>query len=161
VSRRQRIWLGLLAWVLCAAVCGYLSHVRHTPVFLMVYWPLSAVVVVFATRTGGTRGYRFEMMGPGVVRSASGFEVHISDSQLEYREGDHVISWGVAASQGGGGTVSKFTLSKEGIGAWDEPFAAEPIGGKKKEEIARAVLSALMYRQLRGESGVGFRGLAG
>lgn len=128
-----------------AVICGVLDHIRRSSVFLSVYVTLAAVIVVVATRRNRSRNYKFEFVEPRVARSPLGFEVRASNSRLEYIEGNHVVSWQPASLNA---SLGKFSLSKQGIGGWDAPFAAEPMDVKKKQEIARAVMSALVYLQL-------------
>ena len=128
-----------------AVLCGVIDHIRQSSLFLSVYLPLAAVVVVVATRKHRSRNYKFEFVEPGVVRSPLGFEVRASNSRLQYVEGDHVVSWQPASVNT---AVGRFSLSDQRIGGWDAPFAAEPMDVKKKQEVAKAVMSALIYLQL-------------
>jgi hypothetical protein len=142
---KLRMWSFFIMWLMGAVVCGVLDHIRQSSVFLPVYLPLAAVIVVVATRKHRSRNYKFEFVEPRVVRSPLGFEVRASNSRLEYIEGNHVVSWQPASSNA---PIGRFSLSEQGIGGWDAPFAAEPMDVKKKQEVARAVMSALIYLQL-------------
>jgi hypothetical protein len=142
---KLRIWLNFIAWLIGAVLCGVIDHIRHSSIFLSIYLPLAAVIVVLASRTRRSRRYNFEVVEPGVVRSPLGFEVRVSHSRLEYVEGNHVVSWQATPMTG---SIGRFRISERGIGGWDEPFAAEPMDDKKKREVAKAVASALVYRQL-------------
>ena len=44
--------------------------------------------------------------------------------------------------------VGRFSISQDAIPGWDAPFADEKIDSKKKREVAKATLSALVYLQL-------------
>lgn len=136
------------AWLMGAILCGVIDHIRQSSVFLSVYLPLAAVIVIITTREHRSRNYKFELMEPGVVRSPLGFEVRASNSRLEYSEGNHVVSWQTASPNA---SIGRFSLSGQGIGGWDAPFAAEPMDGKKKQEVAKAMTSALIYLQLTEE----------
>jgi hypothetical protein len=142
---KLRTWLTFAAWLMGAILCGVIDHIRQSSVFLSVYLPLAAVIVIITTREHRSRNYKFELMEPGVVRSPLGFEVRASNSRLEYSEGNHVVSWQTASPNA---SIGRFSLSGQGIGGWDAPFAAEPMDGKKKQEVAKAMTSALIYLQL-------------
>lgn len=135
----------LCLWVTGAIVCGVIDHTRQSTMLLSIYLPIAAIVVVLATKRYRSANYKFELAKPGVVRSPLGFEVRASRQLLEYVEGDHTISWGPASLSA---SVGRFDFSEQGIRNWDVPFIAEPIDSKKKNEIARAVRSALLYLQL-------------
>jgi hypothetical protein len=139
------MWLPFTAWLMGAVLCGVIDHIRQSSVFLSVYLPLAAVVVVVATKKHRSRNYRFEFVEPGVVRSPLGFEVRASDASLRYVEGNHVVSWQLASLSS---SVGRFSLSEQEIDGWDAPFATEPMDGKKKQEVTKAVMSALIYLQL-------------
>ena len=142
---KLRVWSRFLAWLMGAALCGGIDHIRQSSLFLSIYLPLTAVVVVSVARTPRSRRYKFEIVEPGVVRSRLGFEVRASNSRLEYIEGNHVISWQPTTPNV---SVGRFNLSEQGILGWDEPFATEPMDAKKKQEVARAVMCALLFLQL-------------
>jgi hypothetical protein len=144
-NSKLRMWLLFTAWLVGAVICGLIDHIRQSSVFLSVYLPLTAVIVVVATRRHRSRNYKFEFVEPAVVRSSLGFEVRVSNSRLEYIEGNHAISWQPASLNA---SIGRFSLSEQGIGGWDAPFAIEPIDAKKKQEVAKAVRSALIYLQL-------------
>jgi hypothetical protein len=142
---KLRMWLALALWLTGAAICGVIDHMRQSTLLLSVYFPLAAIIVVVATRKHRSPNYKFEFVKPGVVRSSLGFEVRASKSCLEYVEGNHVISWRPATPSG---SIGRFDLSEQGIRGWDAPFVTEPMGSKKKKDIATAVRSALIYLQL-------------
>ena len=142
---KKQIWARLLAWLTGAAVCGVIDHIRQSSVFLPIYFPVFAVITLIATRTPYSRRYKFELVAPGVVRSRLGFEVRVSNSRLEYIEGNHVISWLPATPNA---SVGRFNFSEQGILGWDQPFGTEPMDARKKQEVARAVMSALLFLQL-------------
>ena len=141
---KLRVWLALGLWLTGAAICGVIDHARESTVLLPVYLPLTAVVVVLATRKHRAPNYKFELVKPGVVRSPLGFEVRASSCRLEYVEGDHAISWQPTSA----GVIARYELSEQGIRGWDPPFVTEPMDSVKKNEIAKAVRSALIYLQL-------------
>jgi hypothetical protein len=149
---KLRMWLTFAAWLMGAILCGVIDHVRQSSVFLSVYLPLAAVIVVITTGKHRSRDYKFELMEPGAVRSRLGFEVRASNSRLEYSEGNRVVSWQTASPNA---SIGRFNLSGQGIGGWDPPFAAEPMDGKKKQEVAKAMRSALIYLQLMEEGKIG------
>ena len=55
------------------------------------------------------------------------------------------MSWQPGASNA---SVGRFSLSGEAVGNWNEPFVTESMDGKKKQAIAKAVMSAPIYLQL-------------
>ena len=107
----------------------------------------STAAVIFIARgwKHRTPKYRFDLVQPEVVRSPLGFEVRMSKSRLEYAEGNHLVSWDALAETTPAG---QFKLSEREIKGWDEPFAKEEIPNEKRRQIFKAVLSALVFRQL-------------
>ena len=154
---KLRMWLSFTLWAMGAVVCGVLDHIRQSSLFLPVYLPLAAVIVVVATRRHRSRNYKFELAETGVVRSPLGFEVRASNSRLEYIEGSHMVSWQPTSLNA---SIGRFSLSEQGIGGWDAPFAAEPMDVRKKQEVAKAVMSALIYLQLVEEGKIRPKGTA-
>jgi hypothetical protein len=144
-SKKLRIWLNLGLWLTGVIVCGVIDHLRHSSLLLSIYLLVAAIVILFATGKQRLPNYKFEILEPGVIRSPQGFEVRASNRGLEYVELDPRISWQAADSRG---AVARFDLSEQSIHTWHAPFAAEPISGKKKNEIARTVRFALIFLQL-------------
>jgi hypothetical protein len=142
-----------LLWVFFfVSVCGasglVVGYVQlHSGLGFAILAAISALtaIIVIATNWKRRRNYKFDVPRPGVVSSPLGFEVRKSKSRLEYVEGDHVISWHAYAESG---SVGLFKLSEQEIKGWDEPFASETITSQKKQEVFKAVVSALLYLQL-------------
>ena len=142
---KLRIWLIFVGWLIGAFLCGLADHSRRSTVFLPIYSVAAAFIVVVVTRKYRPPKYNFEILGSGAVRSSLGFEVRVSNSQAQYIEGDHVVSWRSAPVSH---SVGKFSIAQHGIVGWDSPFTSEPISTEKKQQIAQAVFSAFLYLQL-------------
>ena len=142
---KPRIWLIFIGWLIGAFLCGLLDHSRRSTLFLPIYSVAVAFIVVVMTRKYRPPKYNFELLGSGAVRSSLGFEVRVSNSQAQYIEGDHVVSWHSAPVNH---SVRKFGISEHGIVGWDSPFTSEPMSAEKKQQIAQAVFSAFLYLQL-------------
>jgi hypothetical protein len=134
-------WFAFIWWLMGASLCGAVDHVRQATLFLPVYSATAVVVVVLATKKYRPPNYKFEVLDSGRVRSSLGFELRVSNAGIEYFEGDHVVSWQSAPMNGSIGGV---TFSEQGIVGWDAPFDREPMGSKKKRDVTKAVMSALV-----------------
>jgi hypothetical protein len=144
---RVRMWLIFGVWLAVAALCEVIDNFRRSTVALPVFLVFSGIVIAMVMRKHRPRNYKFGLVSPGVARSPFGFEVRASSSRLEYIEGDHKISWQASSTDS---TASSFKLSEHEISGWDSPFAGEPMDSKKKQDIAKAVRSAVVYLQLVG-----------
>jgi len=142
---KLQVWLIFVGWLAGAFLCGLLDHGRRSTIFLPVYSVAAAFIVVMATRKYRPPKYRFEVMNSGLVRSPLGFDVRISNTGMQYIEGDHVVSW---CSTPVNRSVGKYSISEPGIVDWDTPFDSQPMSTEKKQQIARAVFSASVYLQL-------------
>jgi len=139
------IWLMFISWLIGAFLCGLVDHVRRSTVFLPVYSVAAVFIVVVVTRKHRPPKYDFEILNSGAVRSSLGFEVRVSNLHAQYVEGDHVVSWQPMPVNR---LVGKFSISQQGIVGWDAPFVSESMSTEKKQQIAQAVFSALLYMQL-------------
>jgi hypothetical protein len=140
-----RLWGYFVVWLALAILFGVIDRIRGSSLFLPAYFVIAAVVVVAVGRRNRPPNYKFELIGPGAVRSPLGFEVRVSSARVEYSENHHIVSWKPSLPDA---AIGKFAISVENITAWDAPFAAEPLDSKKKHDIAQAVRSALVYLQL-------------
>jgi hypothetical protein len=142
---KLQVWLVFIGWLAGAFLCGLLDHVRRSTIFLPVYSVAAIFVAVAATRKYRPPKYRFEVLNSGWVRSPLDFDVRISNSSVQYIEGDHVVSW---CSTPVNRSVGKFSISEQGTIRWDAPFDSQPMSIEKKQQIAKAVLSASVYLQM-------------
>lgn len=154
-SRRQTsrlklavVGVGLIGLPISVGVLAARLHLRLSwfeDPYLSFAAGLAAIIVIVRSWKGRTPNYRFDLVQPGVVRSPLGFEVRMSGSRLEYVEGNHVVTWNQSTETS---PVGRFELSEREIKGWNEPFANEALTNQRKHQIFKAVLSALMFRQL-------------
>jgi hypothetical protein len=144
-SSKVRLWAYFALWLIIALVAFFLDDVNRSTIFLPLFLVLSIAVIVLAMRKRYSRNYRFELLRPGVVRSPLGFDVRVTDSLIQYAEGDHVVS---LKPIGIVGTAKRFDVSKGAVKGWDDPFSGDSLDEAKKREITLSIRSALLYLQL-------------
>lgn len=139
------MWSLFVGWLLLASVCAILDMRSQRSLYLPAFMAVSVVAVLAATWKYRTKNYKFSLVKPGTVRSQFGFEIEITQSRIDYKEGDHVISWKAAMMDAGMGRVE---LSNTTVSAWEDPFSNELLGSEKKTEIVKRVKAAIIYLQL-------------
>jgi hypothetical protein len=89
---------------------------------------------------------------PRTAQSSRGFTVRlVGRDLLEYREGDHVMTFGVEPT---GPRVPEqliFYTGRQYSVRWEPPFDGEPVSRARHEEIVQNVLRALGAMNLRAQ----------
>jgi hypothetical protein len=142
---KVRLWAYFALWLVLALAAFSLDRANRSTTFLPLFLLLSIAVILLANRKRYPRNYRFELLRPGVVRSPLGFEVRVTDSILQYSQGEHVISLNPVPTEG---PVKRLDVSKETARGWDAPFSGDSLDEAKRREITLSIRSALLYLQL-------------
>jgi hypothetical protein len=143
---RARRWFVFTIWIGLAAVCAYIDYSRQRTVALPIFLVGSVAIFYFAVRKMSPSRFKFELLNHGSkgIRSALGFEVHLTSNGIEYREGDRTL---LLRHFGDEQPVQVFGLSLPSNAKWAAPYDQEPIPEDKKKRILRAVIAAIGYLQ--------------
>ena len=86
---QSRRWLLFTVWIGLAALCAFIDYSLQRTIALPIFLIASFGTVYFAFRNQRPSRFRFELLNHGSkgVRSALGFEVHLTHDGIKYREG--------------------------------------------------------------------------
>ena len=143
---QSRRWLLFTVWIGLAALCAFIDYSLQRTIALPIFLIASFGTVYFAFRNQRPSRFRFELLNHGSkgVRSALGFEVHLTHDGIKYREGDHTLFLRPFRDEQ---PVQVFGRALPPNAKWAPPFQEETISESKKKEIFSAIVAAVGYLQ--------------